>query len=50
MFQLFGVVNYELVGANTALNYFRVDADTGAIFLTQSIEVDTTTTYTVRLL
>ncbi|WAQ96421.1 FAT4-like protein [Mya arenaria] len=44
---LFGVVKYRLVGANTALSYFRIEADTGEISLFQSVETDTTTIYTL---
>ncbi|WAQ95445.1 FAT4-like protein [Mya arenaria] len=47
IFTLFGIVKYRLVGANTALNYYQVNENTGEISLTQSVESDTTTVYTL---
>ncbi|KAH3873306.1 hypothetical protein DPMN_036538, partial [Dreissena polymorpha] len=47
IYAVFGEVRYEIVGLNTAPNYFAVDAVTGVISLSQSVAQDTTTTYTL---
>ena len=45
----FGVVRYEIIGDDTAPNYFSIDRESGQVKLKKTVKTDTLTEYQVSL-